>query len=88
MSHLKTKRQEGTCQQIIPRTRKNSKGSYQEYSKVCKPFKEIVWLHREYCETLGIPTITESFYRYIFTHHFNARFKKPYTDTCSLCDKL
>ncbi|XP_050294278.1 uncharacterized protein LOC126734626 [Anthonomus grandis grandis] len=46
-------------------------------------------LYLQYCRDNNIQNpVKESFYRYIFTTKFNLRFKRPYTDTCTICDTL
>lgn len=46
-------------------------------------------LYLQYCNEKQIANpVKESFYRYIFTTHFNLKFKRPHTDTCTTCDVL
>lgn len=50
--------------------------------------KKLYELYKDFCVERNAEPVTESFYRYIFTHHFNIRFKKPHSDTCATCDRL
>ncbi|CAH1977613.1 unnamed protein product [Acanthoscelides obtectus] len=44
---------------------------------------------KQYCQENNIQNpVKESFYRFIFTTQFNLRFKRPHTDTCTICDIL
>ncbi|CAH1960881.1 unnamed protein product [Acanthoscelides obtectus] len=46
-------------------------------------------LYLQYCQENNIQNpVKESFYRFIFTTQFNLRFKRPHTDTCTICDIL
>lgn len=45
-------------------------------------------LYVEYARDKNQEPEKESYYRCVFNTHFNLRFKKPLTDTCSVCDKL
>uniref|UniRef100_A0A6P7GXD3 Uncharacterized protein LOC114341876 n=1 Tax=Diabrotica virgifera virgifera TaxID=50390 RepID=A0A6P7GXD3_DIAVI len=44
-------------------------------------------LYKEICVEDHRTPVKLSYYRYVFNNHFNLRFHRPHSDTCSRCDK-